>query len=537
MFERASLPSIMGCNLKFAPLQMRRGLTILVPSIGNVVFVSIFLVLLLGLGSGNGLLYDGDTGYHIRAGEEILKNWQVPDHDIFSAHLPPMKWTAHEWLSEVILATLFKISGLTGIVVFFAVLLAATHWLLYFILTKRSTNLALVTIITFLATATSSSHWLARPHAFSLLFTVAWYYLLDRFQYDNRATLRYLPILMIFWVNLHGGYFFGIVLVFLYLGGNFLSSLFSPPRDSKVYREKIKSLLFCLTFTVMACGINPLGFKILAFPVQMVSNRFLMDRVIEFLSPNFHEALPFEYMLLVTIGALALSRAPLNFIECGLLLMVSHMALYSARYMSLFAVIVAPILLKCGESVLANSTVVVGRFLQTRNRNLMEIDKNVNGYIWPIGTILLVVGLGLAGRLHFTFDEKRFPVAAVRFLDREPVKGNMFNNDEFGDYIIFSAWPRYKVFMDGRSDMYGEKLGAAYLQVANVQPGWKEVLTHYKIGWVIFDTNSPLTTALNGDPDWFPIYTDEVATIFVKKNPHYAALLAKYPAVKLTLPK
>jgi hypothetical protein len=166
----------MRSDLQLASQKMRLVLTIVIPSIGNMVFVSILLVLVLG--TGNRLLYDGDTGYHIRTGEEILKNWRVPDHDIFSTHLPPLKWTAHEWLSEVILAAVFTFSGLTGIVVFFAFLLAATHWLLYFILTQRSTNLALVTIITFLATATSSSHWLARPHAFSLLFTIVWYHLL-----------------------------------------------------------------------------------------------------------------------------------------------------------------------------------------------------------------------------------------------------------------------------------------------------------------------------------------------------------------------
>jgi len=525
----------MGSDIRSASQGMRLALTIALPSIGNMVFVSIFMVLVFG--AGNGLLYDGDTGYHIRTGEEILKHWRVPAHDIFSAHLPPLKWTAHEWLSEIILAAVHKVSGLTGIVIFFALLLAATHWLLYFILTQKSANLTLVITTTFLATATSSSHWLARPHVFSLLFTMVCYHLLDRFQYGNRATLHYLPILMIFWVNLHGGYFFGLVLICLYFGGNLLSSFFSSPQVSKEHQKKAKTLFAYLILTVTACGINPLGFEILLFPLKLTSNRFLMDRVIEFLSPNFHEALPFKYMLLATIGALALSRAPLNLIESGLILLLSYMALYSARYMSLFAIIVAPLLLKSGESAIGNLPAQVGRFLQTRNRNLAAIDKKVRGYVWPIAATLLVIGLGLGGSLQFTFDEKRFPVAAVKFLNRELITGNMFNNDEFGDYIIFSAWPKYRVFMDGRSDMYGEKLGSAYFQVANLQPGWKEVFARNDISWVIFDTKSALTAALNGDGDWRPIYSDEVATIFVKKIADHAPLLAKYPAIELTIAK
>jgi hypothetical protein len=74
------------------------------------------------------MLGDGDTGYHIRTGEFILDAGQVPRFDIYSFITPPLKWTAHEWLSEVVMAVIYRASGLTGIVVFFAMLLATTHW-------------------------------------------------------------------------------------------------------------------------------------------------------------------------------------------------------------------------------------------------------------------------------------------------------------------------------------------------------------------------------------------------------------------------
>ena len=74
-----------------------------------------------------------------------------------------------------------------------------------------------------------------------------------------------------------------------------------------------------------------------------------MDRVAEFLSPNFHEVLPFKYMLLAAMAALALARSSLNVIEIGLLTLLSYMALYSVRHVSLFAIIAAPILLNLGE--------------------------------------------------------------------------------------------------------------------------------------------------------------------------------------------
>jgi hypothetical protein len=504
---------------------------ILLPSIGNMVFVAVLFVLVFN--SGQGLLGDGDTGYHIRTGEVILQTWNVPKQDIYSLHVPPLKWTAHEWMAEIIMAVIFRFAGLTGIVVFFAFLLAMTHWLLYRMLRSKSQDILLCTCITMLATATSSTHWLARPHSFSLLLTVIWYHCLDRFQYNNDRTLMYLPLLMLFWVNLHGGYFIGLVLLAIYLTGNVVYSISGRPDQLRRYRVKAKSLFLVLIATVVICAINPYGFEILWFPIRVTSDRFVMDHVTEFMSPNFHNVLPFKYMLMAAIGMLALSRSPLNLIEVALIILLSYMALYSGRHVSLFAIVAAPFLLRAAASIIDRMPRTFLRYYRNRNLNLNAIDTSLQGYFWPVISVLFVSGLILTEALKYQFDNKKFPVAAVEFLKKETVTGNMFNNDEFGDYMIFAAWPAYRVFMDGRSDMYGEKLGSAYLKVANVQPGWKEILGKYDISWIIFDTYSALTAALRDQRDWQPIYSDQVATIFVKKDAAHEPLLARYPAVTL----
>jgi len=491
-------------------------LSYLVPTIGDIIFVSLLFVLVTT--SETGLLHDGDTGYHIRTGEIILKSWHVPTEDPFSNQRPPLKWTTHEWLAEVLMASIFKSAGLTGVVVFFALLLTITHWSLYYLLRSKSQNIILVTTITLLATASSSIHWLARPHIFSLSLTLIWYYLLDEFQYRNKKTLIYLPFLMLLWVNLHAGYFFALVLLFIYLAGNVVHAVVGFPQHVDHHRQKAQLLLYTLLFSILACLINPIGYEILRFPAQLTSNRFIMDRVTEFMSPNFHEILPFKYMLLAVIGLLALSRKSLNLIETSLLLVLSYMALYSARYISLYAIIAAPILLKISENTLSELPGAVSHFVTARNANLLKIDGQMKGNFWPLAGMIVVIGLAMTGTIRFRFSDKIFPIGAVKFLTREHLNGKMFNDDEFGDYIIFAAWPTYQVFMDGRSDMYGEKFGAPYLKVANVQPGWKEILDKFQIEFVVFGTDSALTAALRMQPGWRPVYTDTVATIFVKKD-------------------
>src|SRR5581483_2313696 len=124
--------------------------------------------------------------YHIRTGELIARTWRVPHTDPFSYHTPPLQWTAHEWLAELLMALIARAFGLTGLVVFFALLLALAHWLLYRSLRSLSDDLLLCTIVILLACATSATHWLARPHAFSLLLTVVWCDRLNRFQPGDR---------------------------------------------------------------------------------------------------------------------------------------------------------------------------------------------------------------------------------------------------------------------------------------------------------------------------------------------------------------
>jgi hypothetical protein len=233
---------------------------------------------------------------------------------------------------------------------------------------------------------------------------------------------------------------------------------------------------------------------------------------------------------------LTLSRRSLNVIEASLVVLLSYMSLYSVRHVSLFAIIVSPILVKVAESALTRLPGKIFESYQQRNSNLAAIDRSLNGYLWPAVSLVFACALALSGSVKFQFDSKTFPVAAVEFLKKEPITGNMFNNDEFGDYLIFAAWPAYRVFIDGRSDMYGAKYESSYFTIAQAQRGWKAELDKYNITWVIFDTESPLTAALQDQQDWQPIYSDRIATIMVKKTPGHTNLLAKYASVRLASP-
>jgi len=260
-----------------------------------------------------------------------------------------------------------------------------------------------------------------------------------------------------------------------------------------------------------------------------------MDHITEFQSPNFHGTLPFRYLLYLTIGLFAVSTVRVDIIELALVLLFAHMALYSARYIPLFAIIVCPILVRRGQLLLENTQGRIISFLRKRIENIALVDASLHGHLWITGSLVLVCAGILTGRIYFQFDEKVSPVTAIEFLKKEALPGNMFNNETFGDSLIYAAWPQYRVFIDGRSDMYGS-LMREYIDVVFLAPNWKNILAKYKINWILETADSPLSVLLSQGKDWQLIYADRFAHIYLlNKVSENQAILRKFSDVK-TLP-
>jgi hypothetical protein len=204
------------------------------------------------------------------------------------------------------------------------------------------------------------------------------------------------------------------------------------------------------------------------------------------------------------------------------------MALYSKRHIPLFAIIVAPVLTRQIDLILNRGDGRVARFIKKRSENIATIDASSKDHLWPLAASLVVVIFFAAGMIEYKFDEKRKPVEAVEFLKRENIPGNMFNKDEYGDYIIYAAWPNYKVFIDGRVEIHGPEGLMDFLKVIRIKPGMDEVFKKYDINWIIFSSGSSLSHFLLQRDDWKLIYSDGVANIFVRNTAENQVLIEKY---------
>lgn len=293
-------------------------------------------------------------------------------------------------------------------------------------------------------------------------------------------------------------------------------------------RRRIKSLLLMTGICLPVACINPYGFHILLFPFNLVGNKMIMNFVNEFMSPNFHDPTPFKYLLFLFIVVISLSKERMRPTDLLLILAFLNMSLYSARYIPLFSLVSAPILAYHIDLLLKNSQgKVMERYIK-KSENIAAIDSSSGGILWPIIPVVGVTCLIVSGNLHYEFDPKIKPVAAVRFIEKAELTGNMFNNDEFGDYVIYATWPRYKVFFDGRSDMYGTKILKEYLKVIGFEKGWENILKKHHINWIFIGSDSHFSRVLATRTDWSLIYSDKVAAIFIRNTPQNMAIINQY---------
>ncbi|KJS29888.1 MAG: hypothetical protein VR64_18560 [Desulfatitalea sp. BRH_c12] len=498
------------------------------PSIADIFFIAIFLTLCLQ--TNNQLLVDGDTAYHIRVGQHIIETHSIPKADIYSLHEPKPDWIAHEWLSEVIMAVAHRAYGINGVVVLYAfVITLSVYWLFKF-LRCFSTNIIFISLVMLLTLAASQIHWLARPHVFSLLLTVIWYAILEFYQRDARNNLWCLPLLMLLWVNLHGGYQTGLILNITFLIGNVLHCTIFGDSQQVIHKKKALDISLITLMCLFATFINPNGYHILLFPFTLMQEKFIIDRISEFISPNFHSMMyvPFELTILFFFVILFLSTKKLETIDLGLVLVFLHLALFSRRYIPLFSLIVAPVLLKHMFSWRYLSENKIYRFINRKAAGLGEIDKSAKGFLWP-ALAMAVILIGISQNvISYKFDSSKKPLDAIHFINQEKIDGNMFNSDEFGDFLVFYAFPRYRVFIDGRLDMYGSELFEEYIDIVSFKPGWENLLAKYEITWIFYPSDSEFSRFLKINKEWVLIYSDEVASIFLKNIADNQALIHKY---------
>ena len=508
-------------------------LRVAMPSSADLIFVALLGVLLLTPMSVR-LLGDAGIGWHIRTGQQILATHAIPRVDSFSSTMVGKPWFAWEWLYDLAVGQLEATLGRNGVVWLTAVVIAAVFAWMFRLLIVRGTNLLVAFLLVLLTVSASMIHFLARPHVLSWLFTLAWFWILDssvRDAADGRGDhgarwLWALPLMMLVWVNVHGGFLVGFVLLGIFLLGAMWT--WFRARENRIAEvlekisagKRVRTLAAVGLLSGVASLVNPYGWKLYSHIYHYLSNRFLMDHIEEFQSPNFHGIAQkcFLVVLLITIAVLALRGRELRMSQGLTVLFAVYAGLYASRNIPVSCILLA---------------MVVGPLLHVASlsrgfiQRMADVEVRQRGHLWPI--LALVATLAVAvngGRLGSSvlmdahFDPERMPVQAVSYLEQHEVSGPVLGPDYWGGYLIYRLYPKSRVVVDDRHDLYGEVFFKSYLKMMHVERGWDEFLRTHQVSCVLLPRDGALANILLVTKGWRQIYADDVAIAFVRDPAH-----------------
>jgi hypothetical protein len=384
-------------------------------------------------------------------------------------------------------------------------------------------------LLTLLASAAAQVHMLARPHILSWLFTVLWIDLLYRFEEGKRSSLLWLPVLMLIWVNVHGGFIMGLMLLAVFGCSSIWRYLVDPGAEN---RRRIVSLAIAFCSCLVTTFLTPYGYKLHVHVYQYLSNSFLMNSINEFMSPNFHASGYgyFEAFILLSVFGLVLGYKRVTTTDLLVLLFSIHAALYAARNIPISAILISTAigpLLAAAISPRPDQLTRMGwlnsllEAVHDISENMAGMEKHFRGHALAIVAIAASVGIALNGGRVLSanvmtahFDEKIFPVKATEFIAQEGIHDHLFNPDDWSGYLIYKLYPETKLYFDDRHDFYGEAFVREYLKAINGNWQWREPLDKYQVQWVLVSTGSPLSSVLKESKDWRVQYDDGLAIIF-----------------------
>jgi hypothetical protein len=470
--------------------------------------VAVFLLAGLVIAQAAHSFTDPDYWWHFKTGEFIVTHRAIPRVDIFSSTAAGRPWVTHEWLAEVLIYLLVQAGGYGTALAAFTLAPLASVVVLWRLLTKERVNPRAGIPVLALSTLMIAMYGTVRPQILSWLMFSVLVYALYGYHSGRLRHLWGLPLLFVVWANLHLSFTLGLALLAVFIGSVAGQQLIARERP------RVTHLLVILAASVAASCLNPNGARLLIYPLQYLPLReTFLPAIAEWKSPDF-QSVVFAPLLVALAILLVTGVNPgrLDLWPLSLGLFTAALALESARYDAVFAIAFVPI---AGTAIRDRWTwAAQAQTPPTGSRAALN---------WALCGIT-VAAIALAFRpstwSEFRHDPRTsgqpIPVDAVNVIAQQYPNARIFNQYEWGGYLIYRLWPNQRPFVDGRGEMFPPELLTQYLDAYVAKPGWSGILDRYGINLVLVRSDSPLAGALETNPGWRLVKSDKVAAIYVR---------------------
>jgi hypothetical protein len=463
-----------------------------------------------------------DFWWHLKIGELIFNQHTIPSTNIFSWTLPaeaPFVYGA--WLGELLLFCLYYLGRLELVTFARTVLIVIAFYLVVYETHRRSGSWRLGALSVALLAGMTLNNLVVRPQIWSWLPFMIFLILLGRFaeRQLHRYWLLACPLLMIFWVNAHGSYILGGILIGIFFFGEGLRTLLK--QENALPWASIAWLLATGILTGIAMFINPQGFGTLNYVIDLMTDQPSQSLIVEWQTPSPEgiSNITFYASILLLVLSLAYSKRKLTPTEIVLMLSFLWLAWSGMRYIVWYGMVTLPILM----AQIVHLPVKVSGLTPPRNilNTILAVVLFLPVFMvqpWFVETFPLperywniVQRNSIAGPL-VDWDN---PVEAVEYLRANP-GGKLFNEMGYGSYLIW-AIPDQGVFIDPRVELYPYDQWQDYLRITRAAR-YNEILAQYGVTRILLhkELQPELSKALELDPGWIMEYEDQRAQIWNK---------------------
>ncbi len=450
---------------------------------------------------------DTDMYWHLATGQYITNTHTIPMSDPFSWTMRGVPWVDVHWLSQVIMFGLYQITGLAGLAVGVSLLTVLAFVLVW---KQLSGGVFIRAAIVLLAATAANPNLTPRSQMATFVGVAIVAYLLFLYKWRQIDRLWWLPLIFVVWVNLHGGYIAGFMLLGTFVAGEALSNVLHLSGAEIVSWRRLGKVLIVGLVSGGVLLINPYTSAALQLPFKTVNIGVLQDFIQEWASPNFHQTSLQQmlWMLLLTLVAIGFSRRRLDITDAFTLTLFAFITFLAQRNLGLFALICAPILSRHVSPIVARS--------RWGQRPLSPGNPIVNGLLMMV--IVVAVGLytivSLSPTAQSKAEAKALPVAAADWIAQHQPNGPLFNAYNWGGYLLWRLGAEYPVYVDGRTDLYDDAFLRNFLAITLVSPDYDQRLANTGAQIVLIESGSVLDNFLARHAAWREAYRDNMAVIY-----------------------
>jgi hypothetical protein len=443
---------------------------------------------------------EGDIWFHLRNAQHFLATHSVLRTDLYTFTIPGAPLLDHEWLSELPYYLAFQTWGLGGILAIYFSILFLVFAALYYLALRRGANPGGAALVTMVGVALGSYSIGPHMHHFGWFCMAVLLLVLQHFE-DTGRGLWLLPPLFLLWINLHGSWVFGFVVMGAYIVSGLLEGHWNTVVAQRWSSQQLRKLLLATAASAVALFANPYGYKLVWYPFDLLFRQKInLNNMGEWLSVDFHTGWGklAMFMLIALLAAIWFSPKPWQLHDVLLAIFAVWASLNHVRFLLFAAIILVPIL---APRVKLFPPYDPGK------------DKPWLNLAMTLAIIGLIVWMFPTGSQLQRRVDNVFPKDALNFMEQHQIKGRLFSWYDYGGYVEFYA-PEIKTFADGRTDIfvYSGVLDD-YIKINAIDQPF-ELLDKYKIDYVLFPVNRHLTYVLDHSQTWKPIYEDRIAKLF-----------------------